>query len=56
MVEIPNSEHIYMADLVLIELGFSGRGKTLAKELGMKMVKQLIYILFIMLDLYLCFY
>ena len=56
MVEIPNSEHIYMADLVLIALGFTGPGKTLAKELGIKMVKHLIYILFIVLDLYLCFY
>ena len=43
MVEIPNSEHIYMADLVLIALGFTGPGKALARELGIKMVKYLIY-------------
>jgi NADPH-dependent glutamate synthase beta subunit-like oxidoreductase len=39
MVEIANSEHIYKADLVLIALGFTGPGKTLTKELGLKMVK-----------------
>ena len=39
MVEVPNSEHIYKADLVLIALGFTGPGKTLAKELGLRMVK-----------------
>ena len=37
MVEVPNSEHIYKADLVLIALGFTGPGKTLAKELGLRM-------------------
>ena len=40
MVEIPDSEYIYKADLVLIALGFTGPSKTLAKELALKMVKH----------------
>lgn len=37
MHEIANSEKIYEADLVLIALGFTGPGKSLAIELGLKM-------------------
>jgi NADPH-dependent glutamate synthase beta subunit-like oxidoreductase len=41
MVEIANSGHVYKADLVLIALGFTGPSKTIAKELGLRMVKYL---------------
>jgi NADPH-dependent glutamate synthase beta subunit-like oxidoreductase len=40
MVEIPDSEYIYKADLVLIALGFTGPSKALAKELAIKMVRH----------------
>ena len=38
MEEIPNSDQVYEADLVLIALGFTGPGKDLAKEFGLKTV------------------
>ena len=42
MDEIPNSNRIYEADLVLIALGFTGPGKELAKEFGLKKVRRLL--------------
>ena len=38
MVEVPDSEKVYSADLVLIALGFLGPEKSLAKHFGVKLV------------------
>jgi len=37
--EVPNTEQVIKADLVLIALGFTGPEKQLAKQFGVKLVR-----------------
>jgi len=41
MEEIPNSEKVFKADLVIIAAGFLGPEKTLAEQFGLKKVRPL---------------
>lgn len=41
MEEIPNSEKVFKADLVIIAAGFLGPEKTLAEQFGLKKVRAL---------------
>lgn len=40
MEEIPNSEKVFKADLVIIAAGFLGPEKTLAEQFGIKKVRR----------------
>lgn len=40
MEEIPNSEKVFKADLVVIAAGFLGPEKTLAEQFGIKKVRN----------------
>ena len=43
MEEIPNSEKVFKADLVIIAAGFLGPEKTLAEQFGLKKVRPLCF-------------
>ena len=43
MEEIPNSEKVFKADLVIIAAGFLGPEKTLAEQFGIKKVRPLCF-------------
>lgn len=43
MEEIPNSEKVFKADLVIIAAGFLGPEKTLAEQFGLKKVRLLCF-------------
>ena len=43
MEEIPNSEKVFEADLVIIAAGFLGPEKTLAEQFGLKKVRPLCF-------------
>lgn len=45
MEEIPNSEKVFKADLVIIAAGFLGPEKTLAEQFGIKKVRPLCFYL-----------
>ena len=43
MEEIPNSEKVFKADLVIIAAGFLGPEKTLAEQFGIKKVRLICF-------------